>query len=95
MKSAAAKRQELRYTALPTDDWTNVTEDPSSGDVIVICDVLISSNIGSSLMQFRQYNGSTTSMVWVVATASDRSEQIHWTQPVHLKAGYRLQCAAS
>jgi hypothetical protein len=95
MNAAAAKRQNLQYTPLASDSWLDVTETPAAGEVVVVTDVLIGSNAGSSVMQFRIYNGAASEIVWVIATAEDRSEQIHWTQPVHLKEGYRLQVSAS
>ena len=55
MNSAAIKRQNSQYTALPSDAWTDVTETPAAGEVVVITDVLIGSNQGSALQQFQEY----------------------------------------
>ena len=95
MNSAAIKRQNSQYTALPSDAWTDVTETPAAGEVVVITDVLIGSNQGSALQQFQEYDGSSDTAVWTIATASDRSEQVHFSQPVHLTEGYRLRVSAS
>ena len=97
MNAPAKKRQNFKYTVLSNDTWTDVTEAPASGEVIVVTDILASSNQGSSLQQFRMSDGSTDTPILTVATSSDRSEQIHFSaeNPIHLKEGYRLQCSAS
>ena len=95
MNAAAIKRQNSKYTPLTSNAWTNVTETVAAGEVMVITDVLIGSNQGSALQQFQEYNGSTENLRWVTATASDRSEQVHFSQPIHLKDGFWLQVSAS
>ena len=95
MNAAAIKRQNSKMTNLPSDTWTDVSETIATGEVLVVTDVLIGSNQGSAVQQFRAYNGSASYAVWTIATASDRSEQIHFQQAVHLKDGYKLQVSAS
>jgi len=95
MNSAAIKRQNSQYTPLPTDSWTDVTETPSSGETVVVVDVVIGSNQSSAVQQFRAWDGTTAKAVWTVSTAGDRSESISFQQHVHLPAGYRLQVSAS
>lgn len=95
MNSAAIKRQTSKYTALPSDTWTDVSETIATGEILVVSDVLISSNQGAAVQQFRAWNGSASYAVWTLATSSDRSEQVHFQQAVHLKDGYRLQVSAS
>jgi hypothetical protein len=95
MNAAAIKRQNSQMTNLPADTWTDVSETIATGEVLVVTDVLISSNQGQAVQQFRAWNGSASYAVWTLATSSDRSEQIHFRQAVHLKDGYRLQASAS
>ena len=95
MNSAAIRRQDSKYTPLASNAWTNVTETVAAGEVMVITDVLVGSNQGSALQQFKEYNGSSENIRWVMATASDRSEQAHFSQPIHLTEGFWLQVSAS
>ena len=83
------------YTSLSSASWTDVTITPSATSRIAITDIVLSSDTGTAKQQVRQYNGSSDEMVFIFNTASDRNEQCHFSEPVFLKAGYRLQITAS
>jgi len=89
------KAIKTKFTALTSDAWIDVTEIPASSDVVVISDIILSSDQSASKCQLRQTDGSTNELVAVFNTASDRNEVCNLQEPIHLKQGYRLQCSAS
>ena len=95
MTTGRKKLESTKFTALDSTAWITVTAVPASTDVVVITDMIVSSDTSASKCQFRQTDGTTNELIMVFNTANDRNEIANFSQPIHLKEGYYLQCSAS